>query len=270
MDKIKITIFVLVYNNFEELDTTINSINSQSVNSQTEVIISDDGSDNYDTSKLELCATMLRRRFPKVTVNVNKKNVGTVKHLNIVYNMAEGEYLISLSSGDRFYASNTVEHIVNKLEKSKALIVTSPRVDVYPGGKSKRRPGKSMRFWLKHNPRKLMNYMIRKKNLISGCCTFYRKSLFEQYGYLDERYHLVEDYTYYTYLLRRNVRFEWLGEVTVFHRMSGVSSGKVHPSIYSDIEMMRSNLLEYKEELAPSTVAFLEKCVRKTQGENNG
>lgn len=233
-----VTIYILVYNNAEELPATIESVMKQTY-TDAEIILSDDGSQNYDVSILERYAAGLRKKFGQVRINVNETNVGTVKHLNRVLGMAEGKYLISCSSGDVLAGEDTVEKIVRAFERQKTLLLTTRRMDVMPE-KEKVRPFALVGMLLKFTPGMLLNYMVRKKNVISGCCTFYRKELFERYGYFDERYHLVEDYPFYVMLLQKKVRFGWSGMVSVRHRMGGVSTGRIHPSIYKDIELMRS------------------------------
>lgn len=260
MKKLKATIFILVYNNADELETTVNSVFNQTIHEDAEVIISDDGSNNYDTKILERYANYLRGRYENVKINVNEKNIGTVKHLNRVFEMAEGEYLISCSSGDRFYSSTTARDIVDYLDRTGQMIVTTRRVDLFSNGKSKLRPGNWVGFLLKHNPKKLLNYMIRKKNVLSGCCTFYNKRLFVEQGYHDENYHLVEDYPYYVKLLRKGVTIGWMKEPTIIHSIGGVSTGNIHPSIYKDIEFLREDLYKAKDEFDVKTEKFLEKC----------
>lgn len=235
-----VTIYILVYNNAEELPATIESVMGQTY-TDAEVILSDDGSQNYDVSILEKYAASLRKKYGQVRINLNEKNVGTVKHLNRVLKMAEGKYLISCSSGDIFAEKDTIEKIVRTFEQKKTLLLTTRRMDVMPE-KKKIRPSKLTGMLLKYAPGILLDYMIRKKNVISGCCTFYQKELFETYGYFDERYHLVEDYPYYVMLLQKKVQFGWSSMVSIHHRIGGVSTGRVHPSIYKDIELMRSLL----------------------------
>lgn len=233
-----VTIYILVYNNAEELPATVASVMKQTY-ADAEVIISDDGSQNYDVSILERYAAELRKKYGQVRINLNETNVGTVKHLNRVLHMAEGTYLISCSSGDTFAGEDTVEKIVSAFQRQKTLLLTSRRLDVTPK-KEKVRPPALTGLLLKAAPGMLLDYMVKKKNVISGCCTFYQKELFERYGYFDERYHLVEDYPYYVMLLQKKVRFGWSAMVSVRHRMGGVSTGRIHPSIYKDIELMRS------------------------------
>ena len=236
--KPEVTIYILVYNNAEELPATITSVMKQTY-TDAEIILSDDGSQNYDAAILEQYAATLRKKYGRVRININEKNLGTVKHLNKVLKMADGRYLLSCSSGDVFADEDTVEKIVKAFKRKKTLLLTTRRVDVLPG-KKKVRPFAVLGILLTLAPGMLLNYMVRKKNVISGCCTFYRKELFERYGYFDERYHLVEDYPYYVMLLQKGVRFGWSGMVSVRHRLGGVSTGRIHPSIYKDIELMRS------------------------------
>ena len=235
-----VTIFILIYNNAKELPATIDSVMKQTY-TDAEIILSDDGSGTYDTKVLEEYADTLKKKFRQVRININEQNVGTVKHLNSVLKMAKGKYLISCSSGDSFAKDNTVEKIVRYFERKDVMILTTRRADV---GEKKRkyRPPRFVGMLLRFFPDKLLNYMIEKKNVISGCCTFYRKDLFEKYGFFDEQYFLVEDYPYYVMLLQNKVRFGWSGMVSICHRMGGVSTGKVHPAIYRDIELMRENL----------------------------
>ncbi|MDE6713505.1 MAG: glycosyltransferase [Lachnospiraceae bacterium] len=242
MESIKptVTIYILVYNNADELPATIESVMKQTY-TDAEVILSDDGSQNYNVSILEQYAATLRKKYGQVRININEKNVGTVKHLNRVLKMAEGKYLLSCSSGDIFAKEDTVEKIVKVFEQKGTLLLTTRRMDVMPE-KKKMRPSVLTGILLMYAPGILLDYMIRKKNVLSGCCTFYQKKLFESYGYFDERYHLVEDYPYYVMLLQKKVKFGWSSMVSIHHRMGGVSTGRVHPSIYKDIELMRSLL----------------------------
>lgn len=239
-----VTIFILVYNNADQLDTTVESVISQDYDN-AEIIISDDGSTKYDTAVLHEYESRLKKRYDNVRVNINEQNVGTVKHLNRVFHMAKGKYLFSCSSGDRYAGSNVISRLVERFESTGALLITTRRVDEYTDRTDKVRPAKAIGLALNLCPKLLLGYMINKKNVISGCCTFYSKKLFETEGYLDERYHLVEDYPLYVKLLSKGVKIHWYGIKSVVHTIGGVSTGKIHPSIYKDIELLRS---EYKKD----------------------
>lgn len=263
MNKPLVTVYVLVYNNVDGLESTINSVYEQDYNN-AEIIISDDGSSNYDTSVLNGYADKLREKYSKVRVNVNEQNVGTVKHLNRVFKMAEGDILVTCSSGDTFAAANAVSGLVKQFEKTNKLIITTRRIDRYQGY-DKVRPSVVLGIALKLFPQRLLDYIVAKKNVLSGCCTFYRKEIFEEYGYLDERYHLVEDYPYYVMLLRNRVSFGFYKKPVIIHTIGGVSTGKIHPSIYKDIKRLREDMYPCRNEFSKKTAKFLEEC----HNENN-
>lgn len=252
-----VTIYILVYNNAGELDRTIDALMEQDYEN-VEVIISDDGSTKYDTSVLEEYAVKIRSKFSNVRVNINPENVGTVKHLNRVFKMATGDIYITCSSGDMFASPFSVSIIVKHFVKTGDLIATARRIDRYDDH-DKIRPSISLGMKLKLAPKKLANYMIREKNLISGACTYYRKELFEKYGLHDEDYHLIEDYPYYTMLLLEGVKIGFISKPVMVHTIGGVSTGNVHPSIYKDIELMREKLYKSSYKFDKKTRIFLEK-----------
>lgn len=257
--KHKVTVYILVYNNEDGMEKTVESVLLQDMDDM-QIIISDDGSTKYDTSLLKKYQDRLKERFQDVELLLNPENVGTVKHINKVLSCSTGKYLIPLSSGDAFATGNVVSSAVGILEKTGRLILASRYIDMYLNGRSKVRPNLVTGLRLKFMPKQLMNYMIRKRNLISGCAVVYSRDLFEQYGFFDEKYHLVEDYPYYIKLLGQGLKFGWMGKPITIHEIGGVSTGKVHPSIYKDIDLMREELYQHKEDYDRKTRAFLEAC----------
>lgn len=257
--KYKETIYILVYNNIDSLQKTVGSVLELN-NPDAQIVLSDDGSTKFDTSLLEDYAKQLRTKYKSVIVNINEKNVGTVKHINKVLSLCEGRYLFPLSSGDTFNGPDAINRVIKVFEKKKCLIVAARHKDVYEDGHSKIRPSFYVGYLLKWNPKYLMNYMVRKRNLISGCSIAYDRALIEKYGKYDEKYHLVEDYPYYINLLRKNVKFGWCRKPSVIHEIGGVSTGKIHPSIYKDIELMREELYGSLSEFDKKTQQFLTKC----------
>lgn len=251
-----VTIYVLVYNNVDGLKTTIESVVSQDYEN-AEIIISDDGSSNYDKSCLEEYAGKVRNKYKNVRVNINEENIGTVKHLNRVFGMAKGDILITCSSGDEFADSKAVSRLVDYFEKTDYLVITTRRIDRYKDH-DKVRPSWLLGPALRFMPKTVLNYMIQKKNIISGSCTFYRKEIFDKHGLLDERYHLVEDYPYYVNLLRKSEKIGFYSKPVIVHTIGGVSTGKIHPSIYKDIERLREDLYPVRSEFSKKTCKFLE------------
>lgn len=260
-----VTVYVLVYKNEKELPDTIAGILKQDYR-PLEVIISDDGSHSYDTSILESEANRIREMGIPCKVNVNEVNVGTVKHINKVLDLAEGEILIPNSSGDILAEQDTVSKIVKGFGKQKTLALTSLRREVYDDGSVKVKPRKFTGFFLGKYEREFFTYTVTKRAILSGCCTFYTKALFEKHGKFDENYLLTEDYTYLAELLRKGETIGWLPEVTVVHGAGGVSTGKVNPKVYKDIETYRDHLYESRDSLPKKVKRYLEKDHEERHG----
>ncbi len=250
-----VSIWILMYNNAAELDGTIDSVISQDY-SNAEVIFSDDGSKVTDPDKVERLAEKVRNRGYAAKIFFNKENVGTVAHINSVIDRSEGKYFVSCCPGEKFHTSGTVSAIVSAMEKKKSLMMTSRRLDVYPD-RVKKRPSLMLGIALRLCPKALAGYMVRKRNLISGCCTFESRELFERYGKYDTAYRLVEDYPYAVDLLRNGVRIDFMNCVTVEHSIGGVSTGKIHPAVIKDIEHMREVLKADPHGLSKQTVKYL-------------
>ena len=261
---IKATIIFVLYNNFDEAEVTIRSLEEQRDCGEVELLISDDASSGYDTSVLEGLKERLGRNFADVRVNVNEENMGSVAHFNKTFRLARGKYYIFCSPGDRFPEAATVSHIIRDFEKSGAMILTGRRRDIY-ADHSKVRPGIFTRLGLKFCPGILMNYMVRKRNLISSCCTAYSPQLFEQYGYLDEDYRLLDDFPFIVSLLQRGAKIAFTKEIFLEHEMGGgVSSGEhIHPIILKDLELMQQKLLKNPAGLTKATLRYLEEEVSK-------
>ena len=257
-----VSIWILMYNNASELDETVDSVISQDY-PNAEVIFSDDGSKVTDPDKVDRLAQKLRDRGYATKIFFNKENVGTVAHINSVIDRSAGKYFVSCCPGERFHTSGTVSAIVSAMEKKKSLIMTSRRLDVY-SDRVKKRPSPLLGIALGLCPKVLAGYMVRKRNLISGCCTFENRELFEKYGKYDTSYRLVEDYPYAVDLLRNDVRIDFMNTVTVEHAMTGgVSTDNVHPAVIKDVEHMREVLLKDPHGLSKGTVKYLNSVTQK-------
>lgn len=125
-----VTIGMPVYNGSASLESSIESILSQSYQN-LEIIISDN---NSEDSSMEICRkyALLDQR---ITVIQNKKNVGATENSNILMKAARGKYFM-LMAHDDIKASNFVQDCVLLLEKNKEAVLchckTSFYIENYP------------------------------------------------------------------------------------------------------------------------------------------
>ena len=127
-----------MYNNSEYLYESLGSVFSQSLDN-LELIISDDGSSQLD--KEAIYQFVERNKSPQIVsvkYNFNNCNMGTVKHLETVRFMAEGEFITVMAADDAFCDESAIENFnrlfnLNVGSNPNAPITirtTSKRVDV--------------------------------------------------------------------------------------------------------------------------------------------
>lgn len=101
----KVSIITIVYNGAEEIENTIKSVISQTY-SNIEYIIIDGGSSDGTVD-------ILKKYDSQITYWHSKKDSGIYHAMNIGNNIATGDYIFFLNSGD-FFASNEVVELINK------------------------------------------------------------------------------------------------------------------------------------------------------------
>lgn len=192
-----ISIITLTYNNFNDLIPTIASVLSQNY-ANIEYIISDDGSDSFPRETVENFIKKNRKgNLSNFKLLLNKRNVGTVKHLNCAVKECNGEYIIILPGGDFFYDSNVLSKVYKIFEEENSDIIICARVtyaedkvvDLIPHVKDRSRV-------MKLNTNKKMYSALMKTehfDMFIGINIIYRKSTLLEKGCFDESYFLLED-----------------------------------------------------------------------------
>src|SRR6478735_1115877 len=107
MSKIQLSIITINYNNLQGLQKTIESVVSQSFK-DFEYIIIDGGS--TDGSKV-----LIEKYSESITYWVSEKDNGIYPAMNKGIQVANGEYLLFLNSGDWFYENTTLSMAIPML-----------------------------------------------------------------------------------------------------------------------------------------------------------
>lgn len=113
----KLSIIIPVYNLEQYISKCINSILEQTYNDY-EIILIDDGS--TDGSK-NVCDTF-SKKYNNIRVK-HVKNGGAGYARNIGINMASGEYIMFIDGDDYLYTKNSLEAIVDKLNKKTQVLM---------------------------------------------------------------------------------------------------------------------------------------------------
>lgn len=216
-----VTVEMLTYNRFQYIEDALNSVFMQDY-PNIELIISDDGSKNFDRRYIERILTKRSNNIKEVKIIHHEQNLGTVRNLNGCIKASSGQFFIGLSSDDIFKDSKVISDVVDYFLRTGALIVTSKRAlfnddinhfEILPTD---------------DDIRYLFNGKLYQRlvvgNFISGACTFYSKELFDKYGLFDEEYRLLEDYPQYLRLAREGIPIHFYDRITIYYRDGGISS----------------------------------------------
>lgn len=201
----KISIITVNLNNLSGLQKTAESILNQSLNDFEFIIIdggSTDGSKEYITSIGN-----------RVNYWVSEPDTGIYNAMNKGIEVATGEYLCFLNSGDLFFDAETLAHVAKK--------VTDSTIGIYYGDvifdeKRKRR--------LIPAPVKL-DYPFLIGNSINHQSSFIKRSLFDEIFYYNENLRIIADWEFVIYAVcKKEVATAHLGMVISIYDASGVSS----------------------------------------------
>lgn len=242
---IEATIIVMVYKNLNQVIQTLDSIKKQTY-SNYEVIVSDDGSPNYTQEDFDKITEQYKNEFTYFKLINNGINRGTVKHFNSLIKQAKGTIICPLSSGDQFYNENSLQEIMNVFDQENKLIYTSKRmikkensIEYYPSLYQVSLLDQSNHFF---------EYIMKYGNFVSGASTYYKKDIFDKYGFFDEKYRLLEDYPFYAKLALNNEKIGYLDYPTIQYELGGISTASNrNPLLDQDYVTLFKDVLSQKD-----------------------
>lgn len=182
----KLSIITINLNNYDGLKRTMQSVVGQSFR-DFEWIVVDGGS--TDGSK-----ELLEEYSESITKWISEPDKGIYNAMNKGIRMAEGEYLLFLNSGDSLLNETVLEDVIPYLNEADCLvgnISDSNLGNITHVDNNSLQPGS-----LLYN---LINYSLPHQG------TFFRSSIFEQYGLYREDFTIVSDWIFFvdTLLLGR-------------------------------------------------------------------
>ena len=168
MEKIKISIITICYNNKSGLEQTIRSVGSQIYNSK-EFIIIDGGSRDGSTDLIDNYQEF-------IDIFVSEPDNGIYDAINKGISKATGEWIICMNAGDSFTDKYVLENIFKENIPASISVIYSD-------------------YWAKtYDGFKYICYMDRSKGTLMHQSCIYRKKLHAQYGlYLVTKPYICSD-----------------------------------------------------------------------------
>lgn len=250
MQKGLISFIIPIYRNFEGVYDTLRSVFQQDY-PQIEIILSDDGSPNYENEfpRLKEYAESHRTKaIQRIVYHHLPENKGTVQNANEAYHLAEGEYIKDLSPEDILVGPDALTRYVQFLEKSGKLICFCRQEGITESGEIVKHLASSAEDYdtlRRLSPLELRDRLF-ERNCLPGPAWFAKKELFERYGYYLPVTRLIEDYPYWLHLCTQEVPIGFMDEVLIRYRLSNSGKGNYSAAFLRDMfEIQKTCIFPY-------------------------
>lgn len=226
MKPILISIVVITYNFEKIIEKCLISIENQTYKN-VEIIITDDCSTD---KTIEICEKWKEKNINQFEIKIIKlqENSGVVKNINNGVKQAKGEW-VKIIAGDDFLDKNAIKKFVDFIfENPKAEIIFS-KANTFYIENGEELLGKiipeNTEFYKKKSKQQYQELL--EGNMIVAPTAIIKNELLKRMNYFDEKFKMVEDYPFWLKLLKSEIKFYFLNEVTVFYRKDSNSvSGK--------------------------------------------
>jgi glycosyltransferase involved in cell wall biosynthesis len=171
-----ISIITVCHNEAERIADTITSIANQTYNNIQTIVI--------DGASTDGSLEILEANTPHIDHLISEPDEGVYHAMNKGIRMAQGEYLIFLNGGDKFYDQNVLSALFKDANTIEDIIYGNVSF-VYPDGKKTiSQPGRKI------------GKLFLTFNTLCHQSMFFRRSLFERAGLFDLDYDILSDYEF--------------------------------------------------------------------------
>ena len=205
----KLSIITIVLNDKQNIEKTIESVLSQGV--EIEYIIIDGGSTDGTLDVIE-------RYREKINIFLSEKDDGIYNAMNKAIDLASGDWICFMNSGDMFYDSNVLKNVLQNFDDE---------LDVVYGDWEVRYENKKRVLKADKNIENIWKGMI-----FSHQSCFVKKDILKQYKF-NETNRITADYELFYTLYKANKRFKYISMIVASVSAGGLSDIKRVESILS-------------------------------------
>ena len=229
----KFSVIILCYRHFEYLHSAIESVLQQNYDN-IELIVSDDHSDGFPFDDIgSFIQERKKENVTNVVIRQEKENSGTVRHINHAVKDASGDYIVLLAGDDALYDKDVLSNYVTHFQSApKDCLVEMAQTAMYDEQLTT-----VLDYYLKDAVRraieetasdgsKLRRMLIKYGACLPSTSTCFKRRFFDEVGYFDERYVLVEDYPMHYKLAETNRIIHYADFLAIKHRSGGISHGQ--------------------------------------------
>lgn len=239
------SVIVLHYNQQKFLETSLSSVLSQDY-SNIELIFADDASVDLDEQFVKDFINKHKKdNIKNILFQRNKTNLGTVKTVNQAVKAAKGKFVLFFAADDALYDIHTLTNFATSLGNlsENEYIVSSQCLMMDEQLDQLISPFVNVPLANSLNNASASEQYIR---LASSClyamgATAFKTSIWEQYGYFNEDYKIIEDWSFFLHVTRNHGKITYCDFTGLKHRDGGVS--------HFNQVVLPPHVIEYKNDL---------------------
>lgn len=208
----------------------------------------------YQAQAIELIPQLFTN-IRSVNFRRNRENMGTVKHLKQLKRAASGKYVMFLAADDKLHDCNVIRDMIGYFEQlpDDAYVLTS-QCGMYDDNLCNLlyyAVNDELKDIIANSTPMQLFGELADWCIIPAAGTIYKKKVFEIYGDLDDRYHLIEDWTYFLKLARSGAKIYFYDRLTYMHRDGGISHGNTAGGSLAYRYYLEDCLLLTQQEILP-------------------
>jgi len=248
MNYLKVSIIILVWNNYRDTKECLESLEKITYPNY-EVIIVDNASKDNSTQRIQ-------KEFPLHTYLYNKDNLGFTggNNVGMEYAIKKGTDFVLVLNNDVIVESNFLELLVDIASKNCNVGIVGPAIYLYHEPQKLCSAGYKINYWKRVTTELNRSPEPIEMDWVYGCCLLIKKEVINKIGYFYEPYFLSYEDTDYC-VRAKKAGFKIVCEPTakIWHKVG--TTIKKNP-VYFYYYFYRNKLLFIKRN-APFYVKFL-------------
>ncbi|RVT75880.1 glycosyltransferase [Flavobacterium sufflavum] len=199
---LKLSIITINYNNASGLQRTVESVISQRYSDMEYIVVDGDSTDDS--------VSVIKKHESSIDKWVSEKDNGIYNALNKGIQMATGDYLLFLNSGDHFYDSDILYKIQHHIRERDLIAFDIHML------------GLGHDFIHKHPDELLFSFLFEET--FAHQSVFIKRSLFDKIGLYDENLKIVADWKFFIHAVASGCSYKSVHEVLTVFYFDGISS----------------------------------------------
>lgn len=260
------SIIVLHYNQPRYVMTALESVFCQNYDN-IELIFADDASTAIDLEKIqEYIEENKKDNIKNVIYSINEENQGTVKTINSAVKKCNGQYILFFAADDALCNESVIANFEKSFRKAdEDVYMISSQCYMMDINLEKKlnnfvKPTAAASF---NKLTALEQYKIFCKNCFLAIgSTAMKREMFEKFGYFNEEYKFIEDWSYFLHLTRNGGIVRYVDFEGLLHRDGGVShyidDGELPPHVmaykYDMLKIFEKEIIPYLKQFEPKVI----------------